>query len=132
MAHDLQEIRTQGPLPRPRLVLRLVGFGALLGFPAAVALISRLPYPDSGYIVFSSGLVLVSFIFTGAGFRIAGGVYRGAVAGFALYLLPAAAVDVLIALFAPAFTLDSFTIVYWGAQWPLLGYAALMHFLGIW
>jgi hypothetical protein len=58
-------------------------------------------------------------------------VYRGALAGAALYALPGAAVDAYIALFKPAISLDLFTIVYWGATWPLWVYAALRHFSGI-
>jgi hypothetical protein len=131
MAHNLKEIRTQGPLPRPLFVLRILGFVALLGFPVAIGLLSRLSYPASAYVLFCPALVLLGFICLGAGFRVAGGVYRGALAGAALYALPGAAVDAYIALFKPAISLDLFTIVYWGATWPLWVYAALRHFSGI-
>jgi hypothetical protein len=97
-------------------VFRILGFAALLAFPVLVALAGRLP--ELGLLLFTPSIVLIAFILLGTGFRVAGGEFRGALAGLVLYLLPSGAYGVYIALFEPGVSL------YWGAQWPVA--------LGVW
>jgi hypothetical protein len=69
-------------MPRQLRVLRILGFGALLAFPLVTAiLITTSPYllllmPSS--FVLLGFILLVQHVKPGPGFRIAGGVFRGA------------------------------------------------------
>jgi hypothetical protein len=104
------------------MVFRILGFGALLAFPVLIAVVSRLP--GLGLLLFSPSIVLIAFILLGTGFRVAGGEFRGCLAGFVLYLLPGGAFGVYIALFEPEVGL------YWGAQWPVVLGAWLLSLFG--
>jgi hypothetical protein len=108
----------------------MLGLGALLTFVLAVSLGYLLPYPASYYWLFTPVLVLLGFIFLGAGFRVAGGVYRGALAGAALYVLIAAGLATFFP-FSPGIRLTPDTLMLWAWLWPVIAYAALLRLLGI-
>lgn len=113
-------------MPRQLMVLRILGFGALLAFP----LVTAIGFTISPYLLLlmPSTLVLLGFILLGAGFRIAGGVFRGALAGAGLYVLIGVAFSVFIAvrsqpLFQIAFERSPYIVVqilFEGEQWPVL------------
>jgi hypothetical protein len=128
------EVAAQNQRPRRLIVLRVSGAAALLGFPLVASMAYFTPYPTSSWFVLSSPvLVLLAFIFLGASFRLAGGVYRGALAGAALYVLIGAATDIYGTLFPPVRGLptDLIAQVYFGWLWPLVPYALLLRLLSV-
>jgi hypothetical protein len=124
VAQDPQDGINQ--MPRQLMVLRILGFAALLAFP----LVTAIGFTISPYLLLlmPSTLVLLGFILLGAGFRIAGGVFRGALAGAGLYVLIGVAFSVFIAvrsqpLFQIAFERSPYIVVqilFEGEQWPVL------------
>jgi hypothetical protein len=75
-------------------------------------------------------MVLLGLILLGAGFRAAGGVFRGAVAGAALYvLLGVAFIAIFLVRFGPL--PDSATTLYFSAAWPLMSLLLLGFFGGL-
>jgi hypothetical protein len=124
VAQDPQDGINQ--MPRQLMVLRILGFAALLAFP----LVTAIGFTISPYLLLlmPSTLVLLGFILLGAGFRIAGGVFRGALAGAGLYVLIGVAFSVFLAVrsqpvFQIAFERSPYIVVqilFEGEQWPVL------------
>jgi hypothetical protein len=123
VAQDPQDGINQ--MPRQLRVLRILGFGVLLAFPLITAIGIRIsPYL---LLLMPSALVLLGFILLGAGFRIAGSVFRGALAGAALYVLIGVAFSVFLAVrsqphFQSAFEQSPYIVVqilFYGEQWPV-------------
>jgi len=112
-------------LPTPLMALRILGLGALLAYPVVTSIaVDSLRTPSSPVwkwywlALLGPAVAFLGFIGVGAGFRAAGSVLRGALAGAALYLLLGAAFNVYIALrFGPL--PDLVGIVYVGVAWPL-------------
>jgi hypothetical protein len=74
-----------------------------------------------------SAEVFLALVFLGAGFRAAGGLFRGALAGAALYMLLGAAFLGYCAMrFGPP--PDLITAVYFSAGWPALSLFLLVGF----
>ena len=74
-------------------------------------------------------MVLLGFILLGAGFRAAGGVFRGALAGAALYLLLGGAFIAYLPLqFGPL--PDLMTNLFFLLAWPLMSLMLLGFFGG--
>jgi hypothetical protein len=96
-----------------------VGSVALLSFPVVSAIVlgslNHNPHPPAWKWLAGPGMVFLGFILLGAGYRAAGGVFRGALVGAALYVLLGAA---SLVRFAPPPDLDSAALLVMG--WPLL------------
>jgi hypothetical protein len=124
--------------PWPMVVVRILGFGALVGFPVVTTIVLASlehypPYAPAWQWLWLPLLgpctVLLAFIFLGAGYRAAGGVVRGALAGAVLYLALGAAFLAYMALrFGPPPDLGTTAII--GMGWPLMSLKLLGFFGG--
>jgi hypothetical protein len=127
-----------GSTPWPLKVLRILGAFSLLVFPVVTTFLfdsyhrtPTAPIWKAFFLPFvGPGMVLLGLILLGAGFRAAGGVFRGAVAGAALYvLLGVAFIAIFLVRFGPL--PDSATTLYFSAAWPLMSLLLLGFFGGL-
>jgi hypothetical protein len=111
---------------------QIAGIGLLLAYPVVtLAANAELQGRPSGIVVPLAGSaeVFLGFVFIGAGFRAAGGVFRGALAGAAMYL-------VLSALFLSYSALrfgpppDLVLATYFSLGWPVMSLMFLVGGLG--
>jgi hypothetical protein len=124
------------PSPWPLVLLRILGFVALVGFPVVSSIVMASLNRDFNapawkwywLPLLGPGMVLLAFTALPASFRAAGGVFRGALVGAALYLLLGAA---FIAYFLLRFGAppDLSTTVFLGLAWPVMS-LLLLGFLG--
>jgi hypothetical protein len=131
-------ISAEDPAPWPLVVLRILGFGALVSFPVVTTILLAslehyFPYAPAWQWLwlplFGPCTLLLAFIFLGAGYRAAGGVVRGALAGAGLYLALGAAFLAYLALrFGPPSDLIAMGI--FGMAWPLMSLKLLGFFGG--
>jgi hypothetical protein len=111
---------------------QIAGIGLLLAYPVVTfAANAELQGRPSGIFVplVGSAEVFLGFVFIGAGFRAAGGVFRGALAGAAMYLLLSALFLSYSALrFGPP--LDLVLTMYFSLGWPVMSLMLLVGGLG--
>ena len=137
--------RREGPSPWsnddrsawPLVLLRIFGFVALVGFPVVSSIVMASLNRDLNapawkwywLPLLGPGMVLFGFVALGASFRAAGGIFRGALAGAALYMLLSGA---FIAYFLLRFGAppDLSTTVFLGLAWPVMSLLLLGFFGG--
>jgi hypothetical protein len=112
--------------------LQIAGIGLLLAYPLVTfAANAELQGRPIGIFVPLGGSaeVFLGFVFIGAGFRAAGGVFRGALAGAAMYLVLSALFLSYTALrFGPPS--DLVLATYFSLGWPVMSLMFLVGGLG--
>jgi hypothetical protein len=126
----------EDPSPWPLVFLRILGFVALVAFPVVSSIVMAGLNRDANapawrwywLPLLGPGMVLFGFVALGAGFRAAGSIFRGALAGAALYVLLGAA---FMAYFLLRFGMppDLSTTLFLSLGWPVMS-LLLLGFLG--
>lgn len=109
------------------MLLRILGFVALVGFPVVSSIVMASLNRDLNapawkwywLPLLGPGMVMFGFAALGASFRAAGGIFRGALVGAAIYLLLGAAFMAyfLLRFGAPP---DLGTTLFLGLGWPAM------------